>query len=267
MNESAIVVINTPIYRAGSFVLDRFLANQKEIQRRSPYTELVLATIEPDFAEELKVLLGSIGIRGRVLLYETARPDYSRSNVWNVACGREAVREYMISKTQAEYMLCLDADMTCDPDIVGIMVREIQGYDVVYSGYPLRNFGIALSGGGCCMLTADVAREFKFRGRGFRNGTVITEDTVFEYDLIRSGRKIKKGFFLTVSHYASETTARSIGPRPLGPYRRIVHSPVFRYVLIKSSIVFQRDIGWWLLAHSHRLPGIIKSIPPFSKRA
>jgi hypothetical protein len=184
-----------------------------------------------------------------------------------VACGREAVREYMVSKTRAEYMLCIDADMTCDPDIVEIMEREIQGYDVVYSGYPLRNFGIALSGGGCCMLAADVAREFKFRGLGFRNGTVITEDIVFEYDLIRSGRKIKKGFFLAVSHYANETTARSIGPRPLGPYRRIVHSPVFRYTLIKASIVLQRDIGWWLFAHSHRLPGVIKSLPPFSKRA
>ena len=52
------VLVGTPIYREGAYILEKFLANQKEIQQRYPPSELVLATVEHDFAEELEKTLG-----------------------------------------------------------------------------------------------------------------------------------------------------------------------------------------------------------------
>ena len=260
------VVIGTPIHRAGAYVLDRFLANQKEIQQKSPSSELVLATVEHDFADELEALLSSLGIRGKVLRYETVRPYHAQSRVWDIVCGREAIRQYMLSRAEAQYLLCLDADMTYDPDIIEIMEREIQGYDVVYSGSPLRDLGIALAGTGCCMLTVAVLEEVGFRCLEFKNGVVISEDNLLELDLIRSGKRIKKGFFLAISHYENENLVKSIGPQRVGLYRRVTHSAFVRRVLIQASIALKHNVGWWLLTLEYRLLGAMRSIPVFPKR-
>lgn len=112
MKETVNVVVGTPIYRQGAFILDKFLSNQKEVQQNYPSSELVLATVEEDFIEELERLLGSYGLRGKVILYKTVKPDYARSWIWNVACGREAIRHYTLLQTKASYLLFLDADMT-----------------------------------------------------------------------------------------------------------------------------------------------------------
>ena len=119
--------------------MDKFLANQKEIQQRYLSSELVLATVENDFADELEMLLSSWGIRGKVLRYETIKPDYARSRLWNAACGREAIRQYTLSQTETNYLLWFDADMTYDASVIDILLNEIQGYDVVYSGYAPRD--------------------------------------------------------------------------------------------------------------------------------
>jgi len=54
MNNSVNVVVGAPIYRAGAYILDKSLANQKEIQKNYPSSELVFATSEPDFVKELE---------------------------------------------------------------------------------------------------------------------------------------------------------------------------------------------------------------------
>ncbi|GAF70126.1 unnamed protein product [marine sediment metagenome] len=51
------VVIGTPIYRQGAYVLDKFLYNQKQIQQSYPLSELILATSEYDFIKELESLV------------------------------------------------------------------------------------------------------------------------------------------------------------------------------------------------------------------
>jgi len=53
MNQAVDVIVGTPICRRGAFIIDKFLANQKEIQQNYPSSELVLATEENDFVEEL----------------------------------------------------------------------------------------------------------------------------------------------------------------------------------------------------------------------
>jgi len=258
MTETVNVVVGTPIYRQGAYVLDKFLANQREIQQVYPSSELVLATNEGDFAEELENLLNLWALNGKVLRYETVKPEYAQSSAWNCACGKEAIRQYTIHQEQAKYLLFLDADMTFDPDVISIMEREIQGYDAVYSGYPLRDLGIALAGGGCCLLTAAVTKEINWRCLEFKNGVAISDDMLLEVDLIRLGKRIKKGFFLAISHYENVDQAKTISPRPVGLYRRVTHSLFIRYVLIRASIALQHDIGSWLNLLIHRLLRTVK---------
>jgi hypothetical protein len=245
-NESVNVVVGVPIYRAGAYILDKFLANQKEIQQNYPSSELVFATSEPDFVKELEGALGHRALKGKVLSYETIKPDYAKSRFWNIACGREAIRQYTLSKTKAKYLLTLDADMTYDPNIIEIMEKEIQNCDVVCSGYPLRDFGMCLTGGGCCMLTATVVEKIGYRCIEFRNRVAISEDTLLELDLIKSCKRVKKGFFLVISHYDNKGQEKTIGPQPLGLYRRITQSVFVRYTLIRASITFKSNIGDWL---------------------
>ena len=253
MKESVNVVVGVPIYRAGAYILDKFLANQKEIQRNYPSSELVFATNEPDFAKELEGALSDWELRGRVLRYETVKPSYARSKVWNISCGREKIRQYILSETSAKYLLSLDADMTYDPKIIDIMEREIQGFDVVYSGCLLRDFGVCLAGSGCCMLTKAVVEKVKYRCVEFRNATAISEDTLLELDLLKSGRRIKKGFFLSTSHYQDLEQARTVSPRSIGIYRRITHSAVVRYIIIEASLILRHNIGWKLNVLIHKI--------------
>ncbi len=116
------------------------------------------------------------------------------------------------------------------------------------------------------MLTVEVVKELKVRCLEFKNGSFISEDSLLELDLIRSGKRIKKGFFLAVSHYENENLAKSVGAQPVGLYRRITHSTFVRYLLIRACIAFRRDIGWWLLILGYRLLGAMRSIPLLPKR-
>jgi hypothetical protein len=246
MKDAVNVVVGTPIYHQGAYIIDKFLANQREIQQEYPLSELVLATNENDLVEELERLLSLCELRGRVIPYETVKPDYAQNRVWNAACGRETLRQYTLWQTEARYLLCLDADMTVDPSVIKIMEREIQGYDVVFSGCPLRDYGIGLAGAGCMMLTRDTLEKVKFRCLEFNNGEVMSEDNLLEMDLFRLGSRIKKGFFLQISHYRSEKEARHIAPQPVGVLRRITNSSLVRYGLIRASLMVKHNIPWKL---------------------
>jgi hypothetical protein len=250
------VVIGTPIYRQGAYVLDKFLSNQKQIQQCYPSSQLVLATSEHDFVKELEGLISLWKLRGIILLYEVVKPTYARSNIWEIACGREAIRQYTLSQTKARYLLFLDADMTFEPSVIETMEKEIQGYDVVFSGYPLHRYGIGLAGAGCMMLTRSILEKIRFGCYEFKNGEVIFEDNVLEMDLFGLQGRVKKGFFLTITHYRSATEARVITPQPLGLLQKIANWAFARYWLIKMSIVLQHNIPWKLKTLLSRLPGI-----------
>ncbi len=240
------VVIGTPIHRQGSYVLDKFLSNQKQIQQTYPSSELILATSEYDYIKELESLVSFWKLRGTVLLYEIVKPDYARSNIWNIACGREAIRQYTLSQTEARYLLFLDADMIFEPSVIKIMEKEIQGYDVVFSGHQLRHYGTGLAGAGCMMLPRSILGKIRFRCYEFKNGEVIFEDNVLEMDLFRLGSRIKKGFFLSISHYTSATEARHITPQPVRILRKITTCAFARYWLIRASIMTRHNIPWKL---------------------
>lgn len=238
------VLVGSPTYRAGAYALDRFLENQREVQRSFPNSELVLATVEHDFARELESLLASYSIMGRVLLYEVVKPPYARSFIWNVACGREGIRRYMLSETDADYLLSLDHDMIYEPDIIRVLLNEIRGYDVVHSGHRVRwsDHAIAM-GAGCALISRQVLEKVPFKCFEFRNGDILDDGLTFELDLIRSGCRVKKGVFLHIGHYIDAKKVRSIAPQPLGLFRKISTSTPFRYALLRSSLLLRRDIS------------------------
>ena len=249
------VVVGSPIYRQGAYIVDKFLANQREIQQEYPLSELALATNEDDFVEELERLLTFWEIRGKVIPYETVKPDYARSRVWNVACGREAIRQYTLLQTEARYLLSIDADMIYEPAIIKIMEKEVQGYDVVFSGCPIRGYGVGLAGAGCMMLTRSTLERIKFRCVEFKNGEVMTEDNLLEMDLFRLKSRITRGFFLHASHYKSEKEARHIAPQPVGMYQRLTTYAFVRYALFRASLMVKQNIPWKMKVLADRLRG------------
>ena len=254
------VVIGTPVHRQGSYVLDKFLANQQQIQGDYTSSEIVLATNEREFIEELKGLLGSWGLRGEVVLYETVKPQHACSSLWNIACGREAIRNYVLShQTDTRYLLFLDADMICDPSVVTIMERELKNHDAVFSGYPLRHYGIGLAGCGCVMLTRSILEKLRFRCYEFKSDEVIFEDNVLEMDLFRLGGRIKKGFFVHITHYENSTEGKHIEPQRLGLWRRITNNNFVRYMLIRTSIATRYNIPWHLKVLLSQLTAVKRS--------
>ena len=156
------------------------------------------------------------------------------------------MRQYMLSQTQADYMLCLDADMTYDSKVAEILLQEIQGYDMVHSGCALREFGMALSGTGCTLITRDVLKRLVFQCREFKNGDTMPEDLMLEIDMFRLRCKVKRGFFLSNCHYVNETEAACIEPQPVGITRRMLNAPLFRYIILSASLLIRRNIPWRL---------------------
>ncbi len=252
------VVIGTPIYRQGSYIIDKFLSNQKQIQQNYPSSALILATDEHDLITELEERLNFWKLRGTVLPYEVAKPDYARSRLWTIACGREAIREYTLSQTEARYLLFLDADMTFEPSVIKTMEKEIQGYDVVFCGYPIPRYGVGLAGNGCVMLTRSILKKVKLRCYEFKNGEVIFEDNLLEMDLFRLGSRVKKGFFLTINHYINATEFRQITPQPVGILRKITNCAFARYWLIRASIMIHYNIPWKLKILLSKFPSAVE---------
>jgi hypothetical protein len=228
------------------------MSNQKQIQRSYPSSELILATCETDLIEELHDMLASMELRGTVIQYEVSKPVYAKSNIWNIACGRETIRTYVLSRPEAGHLLFLDSDMIFEPSVIYKLELEMAGYDVIFSGYPLRNYGKGLVGAGCVMFARNILEKIKFRCYEFKNGQVIFEDNLIEMDVFQTGGKIKKGYFVCVDHYINESTARHMAPQRVDIVRRVTSSSFIRYCLIKASIILKWNIPWILKVFLNR---------------
>jgi hypothetical protein len=73
-------------------------------------------------------------------------------------------------------------------------------------------------------------------------------------DLFRLGSRVKKGFFLSLSHYISAAEVKHIAPQPVGILRKIVNYPFVRYWLIRVSLMTRYNIPW-------RLKGFLGKFP------
>ena len=247
------VVIGSPICRRTAFVLDKFLSNQREIQQVYPGCCLVMATDEPDFVNELQEQINLYRLRGEVITYKTVKPSHARSRLWSVTCGREAVRQYALSRG-AEYLLFLDADMVYEPSIVSMMKAKTQDFDIVYSGYRFPPRGDWRFGAGCLMINREILNKVPFRCYEFKNGEVIYEDELFDVDSFRCRAKVHKGIFVSIKHYKNEQEYVAIEPQPVNWFRKVANSPLVRYVLLSMSIAVKFNIPGKLHAWLYRAP-------------
>jgi hypothetical protein len=236
------VIIGTLVHHKGAYALDKFLANQQHIQRNYSDCSLLFATEETGYVDELVSLLFQWNLRGTVILFKVERPEYAKSRLWSIACGRESIRQYILDRSQANRLLFLDADMTYDPRIIDILETELINQDAVFSGYRFRNNHIGLTGAGCLLLRREALKKIRFRCYEFRNGQVINEDNVVEMDLYRQGCRIKKGFFLKIDHYFSPGESRHITPQKVGLYRKLMTSAFCRFWLIRISVAIQYNV-------------------------
>lgn len=239
------VLIGALVCRRTAYVLDLFLANQREVQQIYPGCRLILATEEPDYVAELKTLLGKYNLNGEIILFEVNKPDYARSRVWAIGCGREKLRQFAISRP-ADYMLFLDTDLTCDPQIINILKSRIRGFNAAFAGFRLRHDGSWGFGGGCFMLDRKALSQITIRCVEFRNGEVICEDEIIDMELFKNHCRANKGLFLANRHYRSREVFFDIAPGPVSFFRRTANSLPVRYMLIKMSILCRRNIEGWL---------------------
>jgi len=245
-NNDIDVVIGTLAYEAGSYILDTFFANQKQIQEYYPAAELVMATSEKHYAANLMNMLTNYSVRGSVICYDFERPDYSKNRIWNITSGREAIRKYFLQKSYPQYLLFLDSDMTFGNSVISTMLKAMQGYDVVFSGYPFKDEGSGLAGCGCVLLTREVLEKVKFRCYEFKNGEVIFEDNLLEMDAYQQGFKINRGFFIGIKHYLSADKFRYGRPHDVKMLRKLLHDSRIRYFLIRLSVAIKFNVPWFL---------------------
>jgi hypothetical protein len=230
------VIIGTPVCRRTSFILDTLLSNQREIQQAYPNCQLALTTDEPDYIEELQKTIDSYKLNGVAVLYETKKPSYAKKRIWSIAAGREAFRRYALS-TGAEYILCIDGDLTFEPSVVSIMKTKIQGYDAAYSGYAVRREGGWGWGAGCLMIRKEMLSKASFRCYEFRSGHILAEDEILDIDLLKNHARINKGIFVSNKHYLNSKEYIPFSPRPISRARRLVNTLTIRVPLIKLSIL------------------------------
>lgn len=250
------VVAGTPICRRAAFVLDKFLANQREIQQAYPDCRLVLATDEPDFVAELEEQIKLHHLKGEVITYETVKPDYARSRIWSVTCGREAIRQYTLLQG-AEYLLCLDGDMVYEPSVISIIKSKIQGVDVAYSGFRLRPRGTLGFGTSCFMINRKILSKITFRCYEFRNGGELDDGEAIFLELFRYHARLNKGFFVPIKHYMNSHEYYAVEPQPMRWYQILTHILVVRYILTRVGVLARYNIARKLHFWLYRRAGFI----------
>jgi len=247
------VIVGVPICRRTSFVLDIFLANQREIQMAYPECRLVLATDEPDFVEELREQITSHLLRGEVITYVTVKPEGARTRLWSITCGREALRRHVLAK-KARFFLSLDADMLFDPSLVAIMKNQIAGFDAVFSGYKVPPCGVMAYGNGCLLMRSEVLNDFAFTCYEFSGGDVIDDSETVDWGLFKCHAKLNKGTFVFAEHYWDRESCYTVEPHPTGWFRILTNNPLFRFMLIQVSILVRHNIARTLQSWIRRIP-------------
>lgn len=242
INDYPDIMVGTVISRKTAYILGRFLSNQSEIQKAYPHCVLLMATVEPDFALELKEKIKQYNLRGGVIKYDIIKPKYTEARTWNITCGREAIRNYMVSKTKAEFLLFVDSDMIVDPRVIQILKDEIKECDVIHSIYKLRYGGTNATGLGCSLIKRATLINNKFRCLEFENGQSIHGEGIFEMHLFEQKRKVRRGYFLKITHYVNKEKGYTVIPKSLNPIKKITNLLLVRYLLIKMSILVHFDI-------------------------
>ena len=237
------ILIGTTLVSKYAYILDKFLKNQKAIQDEFSSSSLVIATDELNFLQRLEEKIKCYKIDGSAIYYQTIKPSYARDRTWSISAGREAIRQYALDN-DFDYLLSVDADMIYETSIVQTLLKELGSFDVIQSGYKNRlinNIGFGLS---CTLINREILEKIQFRCMEFKNGHVLEDGNMFEYDAFRVGAKIKKGIFVEIRHYSDTKTFQAISPsEKIGMIKKWIISPLMRYLLVRLSITFKYDIS------------------------
>jgi hypothetical protein len=136
--------------------------------------------------------------------------------------------------------------MIYDPSVVTILKEKIGGFDVVSSGYRLPRYGGWGFGGGCVLINRKTLDKIRFRCHEFKSGYAIAEDEWLDFDLFTGHARVKKGIFVSIRHYVEGGQYYAIEPQPVGCFRQLANRPLVRYILIRLSLLFGRNIAGWL---------------------
>ncbi|AIG97475.1 Glycosyl transferase family 2 [Archaeoglobus fulgidus DSM 8774] len=239
-------IIGVPINPKTAYILDKFLKNQEEIQKRSA-TEVntIFATEDVTFAEKLRKILQKYSINHEIITFEPNRPKNAKDRIWNIVLARNAIRDYFL-KSKAEYLIFMDADMIFEPEIVNKLIKIAEkGYDVVYNGYLDRGNpnGINLTGFGGTLIKRWVMEKVRFRCKE-KNGRVVDEGVFFEFDLVKIGAKVYRGFIAYSEHHDPKRPPSICHPRELKLSERIRNDIRFRFISHAISIPLCYDILW-----------------------
>ena len=235
------VIIGTTVVRNSAYILDKFLKNQKDIQNNFAGTELVIATEEIKFVDELQSRFEKYKLKGEVLHYETYKPDYAKDRNWSIAAGREKCREYAVNNG-SDFLLIVDSDMIYNNSLIQILLAVSNGYDIIQSGYRSKH-NSRIGFGGCNLIGKDSLKKTRFRCVEFKNGQIIEEGNMFEYDTFRKGARIKKGIFVGIEHYRNTEEKLDIKPQKLSARKKLIISPFIRFVIVGFSLCIKYDIS------------------------
>ena len=239
------IIIGVPINPQTAYIIDKFLKNQREIQKKTiEEAKTVFATEDPQFAESLRKKCEEHGVSCEVVSFEPKRPENAKDRIWNIVSARNAIRDYFL-KSNARYLVFMDADMIFDPEIVNKLIKIAEkGYDVVYNGYLDRDgCGINLTGFGGTLIKRWVMEKLKFRCKE-KNGRVIDEGVFFELDLFRIGARVFRGFIAYNEHHGK--TVSVCYPRELTVFEKLRHSQYFRLPIhfISAFLCYDIPIGF-----------------------
>jgi len=81
-----------------------------------------------------------------------------------------------------------------------------------------------------------------FRCREFKNGDVLSEDELLDFDLFRLGCRIKKGIFVAIQHYKNSIESNEIHPQKVRGFKSLSHNLFIRYCLIGTSLIVHCNI-------------------------
>jgi hypothetical protein len=239
------VIIGVPICESKSYILDKFLLNMAEMIGHYPRARIVFAVEgsheEAEFAKQLESY-------GKVIYWPR---DTEQSWLQNIANAREALRKHVI-RGPADYLFMADCDMTYEPSTIPKLLKEIQGYDAVFSAYRVRQTGTWGFGSSPALYTKDILRRFHWHVQYWTEKRFIAEDEMQDFDFALIGAKVKRGAFVTNTHYADATTGHLLqAPFTIPLYRRLTASLPFRLGLIGASRICHMSLAWPLYKVSH----------------
>ena len=185
--------------RLESIMLNRFIENVRQMD----YKEFWISTDDNKFGEELKGAYPDINI----LIYTHIQPMGAEDKrIWTMTKGRQILQDAFL-KSNCDWFLSLDADMTYNNDIIAKMSEHKGTCKVIQNAYLLRHhldFHAVGFGLGCSLIHRSVLEKVKFRCKEYSVTHVIEEGNMFEFDVTVAGYKVKKGNWININHYYNQ---------------------------------------------------------------